>query len=53
MSWALADVKSTIAGSTVTLQPTFNTYANNPGDPYWQNGAIGNKNLELNTFCTV
>jgi hypothetical protein len=47
LSWALADVKSTIAGSTVTLQPTFITYANNPGDPYWQNGAIGNKNLEL------
>jgi hypothetical protein len=53
LSWALADVKLTIVGSTVTLQPTFNTYANNPGDPYWQNGAIGNKNLELNIFCTV
>ena len=53
LSWALPDVKSTIVGSTVALQPTFNTYANNPGVPYWQNGVIGNKNLELNIFCTV
>jgi len=53
LSWALPDVKSTIVGSTVALQPTFNTYANNPGVPYWQNGVIGNENLELNIFCTV
>ncbi len=50
--WGLADVKSTINApmNSVTLQPNFNTYADNPGDPYWRNGTMGNKNMEANTY---
>ena len=50
--WGVADLKTTtdVAANTITLQPNFNTYADNPGDPYWQNGAIGNKLMEASTF---
>ena len=34
--WAVEDIKSTIGSDdTVTLQPNFNTYADNPTDPFW------------------
>jgi len=46
--WALADLKTTIGASTITLQPNFNLY--NATDVYWANGAIGNKMTEASTF---
>lgn len=52
--WAVEDIKSTIGTSenTVTLQPNFNTYADNPTDPFWvdQSTMEGNKTFEGNTF---
>ena len=50
--WGLPDLKTTldVTANTITLQPNFNTYADNPGDPYWQNGAIGNKLMEASTY---
>ena len=54
--WALPDIKSTlnVGAGSILLQPNFNTYANNPGDPYWRNnagaGPEGNKWMEANTF---
>ena len=52
--WGVADLKSVVdagAGS-VTLQPNFNTYGDNPGDPFWIDAAtgLGNKVFEGNTF---
>jgi hypothetical protein len=53
-SWGVPDLKSTIGVSenTVTLQPNFNTYADNPTDPFWvdQTTLEGNKVFEGNTF---
>ena len=51
--WGLGAVKVTVVGSTVTLQPNFNTYADNPGNGYWQNGAAGNKLTEANVFGEI
>ena len=50
--WGVADLKTTtdVVANTITLQPNFNTYADNPGDPYWQNGAIGNKLMDASTY---
>lgn len=52
--WGLPDVKSTldVGANTITLQPNFNTYAANPGDPFWvnQSTGAGNKQMEANTF---
>lgn len=50
--WGVADLKSIIdsTANTLTLQPNFNTYADNPEDPYWQNGAVGAKLMEASTF---
>ena len=52
--WGVADLKSVVdAGAgTVTLQPNFNTYGDNPGDPFWIDPAtgLGNKQFEGNTF---
>lgn len=50
--WGVADLKSILntTDNTLTLQPNFNTYADNPGDPYWQNGAIGAKVMEASTY---
>lgn len=51
--WAVEDIKSTIGSDdTVTLQPNFNTYADNPTDPFWvdQTTLEGNKVFEGNTF---
>ena len=52
--WGVADLKSVVdadAGS-VTLKPNFNTYGDNPGDPFWIDPAtgLGNKQFEGNTF---
>tara|TARA_R110002072_G_scaffold151503_9_gene300979 strand:+ start:7190 stop:8050 length:861 start_codon:yes stop_codon:yes gene_type:complete len=52
--WAVEDIKSVIdvGGNTVTLFPNFNTYADNPTDPFWvdQGTGEGNKVFEGNTF---
>jgi hypothetical protein len=52
--WALADVKTTldVPAGTITLQPNFNTYADNTTDPYWVNQSTmaGNKQMEASTF---
>lgn len=48
--WELGAIKSVLntSANTVTLYPNYNTY--NASDPYWANGAIGNKIFEGNTF---
>ena len=52
--WAVVDVKTTLdaAANTITLQPNFNTYADNTADPYWvdQSTMEGNKQMEGLTF---
>ena len=52
--WGVADIKSVIdtAGNSVNLFPNFNTYADNPDDPFWvdQTTGLGNKVFEGNTF---
>ena len=52
--WGVPDLKTTIdvGGETITLQPNFNTYADNPTDPFWVNQTTGegNKTFEGNTF---
>lgn len=61
--WALSDLRSTFAPSTLTLAPNFNTYVNslNGTDAdraYWTDstdggvtaGPLGNKWMEANTF---
>ncbi len=44
--WAIDDIKTTldVGAGTITLQPNFNTYANNPTDPYWVDQATGDGN---------
>lgn len=55
-AWGLDDVKSTLTddavSNTLELQPNFNTYAENPTDPYWvdQTTMEGNKMMEASTF---
>ena len=51
-SWAIQDLKTEIdlASNTITLKPNFNTYSNNPGDPFWQNGNTGAKLLEASSY---
>ena len=52
--WGVIDLKTVVdpANNTLTLQPNFNTYADNPGDPYWINPVTlnGNKIFEGNTY---
>jgi hypothetical protein len=52
--WALDALKATpdTGANTLTLQPNFNTYADNPTDPYWVNQTTqeGNKQMEASTF---
>ncbi len=52
--WGVADLKTVVdaGANTLTLQPNFNTYADNPGDPFWidQTTLLGNKIFEGNTF---
>jgi hypothetical protein len=53
-SWGVADIKSTIdtTNNTLTLQPNFNTYRDNPADAFWVNQTTlaGNKMMEAYTF---
>lgn len=53
-SWDVTQVKTTLDGTanTITLQPNFNTYAENPGDAFWINQTTmeGNKWMEGLTF---
>jgi hypothetical protein len=54
--WGVADLKSTLdtGALTLTLQPNYNTYADNPGDAFWRDnggaGPGGNKWMEANTY---
>lgn len=52
--WALDALKATpdTGANSLTLQPNFNTYADNPTDPYWVNQTTqeGNKQMEASTF---
>lgn len=52
--WGVEDIKTTVdpGAGTITLQPNFNTYADNPTDPYWVNQTTGegNKIFEGNTY---
>lgn len=53
-AWGVPDIKSVIdpGTNTVTLFPNFNTYADNPTDPFWvdQTTGEGNKIFEGNTY---
>lgn len=52
--WGVPDLKSVVDtnANTITLQPNFNTYADNPDDPFWVDQATGEgaKNMEASTF---
>lgn len=48
-AWGVADLKTVIGASNITLQPNFNLYGDG-SDAYWANGAIGNKMMEASTF---
>lgn len=50
-AWGVPDLKTTIGPSAITLQPNYNTY--NASDPYWSNGAIGNKILVATTYTEL
>ena len=53
--WEIDKLKTlvNIAENTISLQPNFNTYAENSGDAYWVNQStmMGNKDMEANTFA--
>ena len=49
--WGLGALKSTVAATTLTLEPNYQTY--NATDPYWANGSIGNKFMEANTLVEL
>ena len=50
----VSDLKTVVdaGANTLTLQPNFNTYADNPGDPFWIDPVtmLGAKTFEGNTF---
>jgi MYXO-CTERM domain-containing protein len=60
--WGVADLKTTVTtsnpgtiiGDQLVLQPNFNAYTDNPGDPFWRDnagaGPGGNKWMEANTL---
>lgn len=52
--WAVADVQTVldVGANTITLQPNFNTYGDNPTDAFWVNQSTmeGNKQMEALTF---
>ena len=51
--WGVSDLKTVVdPTATVTLQPNFNTYDDNPTDPFWVDQAtgLGNKDFEGNTY---
>jgi hypothetical protein len=53
-SWGISDLQSTFdtTNNTLTLQPNFNTYRDNPNDVYWVDTTTGagNKFMEASTF---
>ena len=63
-AWGVSDLKTVVVNGSGTganivnnvldLYPNYNTYANNPGDPFWRNnggaGPRGNKWMEANTY---
>ena len=52
-AWEVPALQTTLDGgeNTVTLQPNFNTYEENPDDLFWVNDdGTGNKDLEALTF---
>lgn len=52
--WGIPDLQTIIdvGAGTITLHPNFNTYGDNPTDPFWvdQTTLEGNKLMEANTF---
>lgn len=52
--WGVSDLKSDVDSTLdqITLYPNFNTYADNPTDPYWvdQTSGAGQKIMEASTF---
>ena len=52
--WGVSDLKSVAdtSANTLTLQPNFNTYGDNPTDGYWvnQDTGAGNKNMQASTY---
>jgi hypothetical protein len=52
--WGVPELKTVVdpTGGTITLQPNFNTYGDNPTDPFWvdQSTGEGNKIFEGNTY---
>jgi hypothetical protein len=52
--WGVPEMKTVVdtGTNTLTLQPNFNTYGDNPTDPFWVNQTTGegNKIFEGNTF---
>ena len=51
--WGVSDLKTVVdPTATVTLQPNFNTYDDNPTNPFWVDQAtgLGNKDFEGNTY---
>jgi hypothetical protein len=53
-AWEIPVLKTVLDAeeNTITLQPNFNTYAENPGAEYWvdQSTGAGNKTMEASTF---
>ncbi|OIQ24130.1 T9SS type A sorting domain-containing protein [Lacinutrix sp. MedPE-SW] len=51
--WGVLDLKTVLdtGANTITLQPNFNTYLDNPLDPFWvdQTTLLGNKEMEAST----
>ncbi len=52
-SWGLNDLKTVIdtPSGDLTLKPNYNAY--NASDPYWSNGAIGNKVMEAISYVEM
>ncbi|MBT8276808.1 MAG: T9SS type A sorting domain-containing protein [Bacteroidia bacterium] len=52
--WAVEDLKTEIntGANTITLKPNFNTYCDDPTDPFWVNQTTGegNKCMDANTL---
>ena len=54
--WGVPDLKTVIDPTPVdgsaTIYPNFNTYDDNPTDPFWvdQSTGLGNKTMEANTY---
>jgi len=53
-AWGVPDLKTVIdsAANTITLKPNYNTYADNPTDPFWVDTVTntGKKFMEASTF---